>query len=158
MSKILRRQFLAGATGLASAAMVSGAPLASTGDESFMNNVPDPILSGKELPTFKFALEKSQGKVIGESYGKEATVVQLPISKGIAGVSMRLEPGACESFTGTLQRQSGRSSYRDVCEQRSSIRRAMRRPTTLTRATFGTFPAATPTCCNVSATSLVILF
>src|SRR5215471_13590544 len=93
MPKILRRHFLAGAASLASAAMVSGAPLASTGDESFMNNVPDPILSGKELPTFKFALEKSQGKVIGDSYGKEATVTQLPISKGIAGVSMRLEPG-----------------------------------------------------------------
>ena len=47
----------------------------------------------KELPTFKFELEKSKGKVIGGSYGKEATVKQLPISKGIAGVSMRLEPG-----------------------------------------------------------------
>ncbi|MBR1277119.1 cupin domain-containing protein [Bradyrhizobium sp. AUGA SZCCT0283] len=46
------------------------------------------------MPTFKFALEKSDGKVIGNSYGKEATVAQLPISKGIAGVSMRLEPGA----------------------------------------------------------------
>ena len=53
-----------------------------------------PALAGKELPTFKFALEKSEGKVIGNSYGKEATVTQLPISKGIAGVSMRLEPGA----------------------------------------------------------------
>lgn len=29
----------------------------------------------------------------GNSYGKAATVAQLPISKGIAGVSMRLEPG-----------------------------------------------------------------
>lgn len=64
------------------------------GDPSFMNNVPDPLLSGAELPSFKFALEKSEGKVIGGSYGKEATVKQLPISKGIAGVSMRLEPGA----------------------------------------------------------------
>jgi oxalate decarboxylase len=58
-----------------------------------MNNVPDPLLAGPELPTFKFALEKSAGKVSGGSYGKEATVTQLPISKGIAGVSMRLEPG-----------------------------------------------------------------
>jgi oxalate decarboxylase len=33
------------------------------------------------------------GRVQGGSYGKEATVKQLPISKGIAGVSMRLEPG-----------------------------------------------------------------
>lgn len=59
----------------------------------FKNNVPDPLLSGKELPTFKFALEKSTGKVDGGSFGKEATVEELPISKGIAGVSMRLEPG-----------------------------------------------------------------
>ena len=65
-----------------------------TADFPFKNNVPDPLLSGKELPTFKFELEKSEGKVIGNSYGKEATVEQLPISKGIAGVSMRLEPGA----------------------------------------------------------------
>ena len=51
------------------------------------------MLSGKELPTFKFELEKSKGKVLGNSFGKEATVEQLPISKGIAGVSMQLEPG-----------------------------------------------------------------
>ena len=44
----------------------------------FMNNVPDPLLSGKELPTFKFALEKSEGKVIGGSYGKEATSRNCP--------------------------------------------------------------------------------
>jgi oxalate decarboxylase len=59
----------------------------------FKNNVPDPLLSGKELPTFKFALEQSRGKILGGSFGKEATVEELPISKGIAGVSMRLEPG-----------------------------------------------------------------
>src|SRR5438874_12282030 len=63
------------------------------GDVSFQNNVPDPLLSGKELPTFKFELEKSKGKVLGNSFGKEVTVEQLPISKGIAGVSMQLEPG-----------------------------------------------------------------
>src|SRR5213075_482654 len=63
------------------------------GDNSFRNNVPDPLLSGKELPAFKFELEKSKGKVLGNSFGKEVTVEQLPISKGIAGVSMQLEPG-----------------------------------------------------------------
>jgi hypothetical protein len=56
-------------------------------------NKPDPDLQGDELPTFRFALEKSEGRTLGGSYGKEATVKQLPISKGIAGVSMRLEPG-----------------------------------------------------------------
>jgi oxalate decarboxylase len=69
-------------------------PISSEGGHnSFQNNVPDPVTSGKELPTFKFELEKSEGRVMGGSYGKEATVAQLPISKGIAGVSMRMEPG-----------------------------------------------------------------
>ncbi|HEY7154456.1 MAG TPA: cupin domain-containing protein [Gemmataceae bacterium] len=54
---------------------------------------PDPLLDGDELPTFRFALEKSSAKVIGGNSAREVTVKQLPISKGIAGVSMRLEPG-----------------------------------------------------------------
>lgn len=88
-----RRAFLA-AAGIASLAALTGPQPAAAGDPSFMNNVLDPMLAGRDLPAFKFALEKSDGKVIGNSYGKEATVTQLPISKGIAGVSMRLEPGA----------------------------------------------------------------
>jgi oxalate decarboxylase len=95
VSNLHRRDFLSGAAALAAAtAVLSEAGRARGGDPSFMNNVPDPLLSGKELPTFKYALEKSEGKVIGKSFGKEATVLQLPISKGIAGVSMKLEPGA----------------------------------------------------------------
>src|SRR5271167_3937021 len=90
MSDLSRRGFI----GSAAAIGVLSASGASGGDTSFQNNVPDPLLSGDELPTFKFELEKSEGKVIGGSSGKEATVKQLPISKGIAGVSMRLEPGA----------------------------------------------------------------
>jgi oxalate decarboxylase len=93
MSDLQRRDALIGTVGLAAATLAAAEP-AEGGDPSFMNNVPDPLLSGKELPTFKFALEKSEGKVIGNSYGKEATVTQLPISKGLAGVSMRIEPGA----------------------------------------------------------------
>src|SRR5256714_8766696 len=34
------------------------------GDNSFRNNVPDPLLSGKELRAFKFELEKSKGVVL----------------------------------------------------------------------------------------------
>src|ERR1700740_923583 len=96
MSNFHRRDFLTGAAALAAATTASlvGPGQVVAGDASFMNNVPDPLLSGKELPTFKFALEKSEGKVIGGSSGKEATVTQLPISKGLAGVPMRLEPGA----------------------------------------------------------------
>jgi oxalate decarboxylase len=89
-----RRDFLAGMTALAGAAGLLGASeRAVAGDMSFMNNVPDPLLAEKSLPEFTFALEKSPGRTLGGSYGKEATVKQLPISKGIAGVSMRLEPG-----------------------------------------------------------------
>ena len=96
MSGTKRRDFLtaAGALAALSSGFFSEQKAVEAGDPSFMNNVPDPVASGKELPTFKFALEKSEGKVIGKSSGKEATVTQLPISKGIAGVSMRLEPGA----------------------------------------------------------------
>ena len=96
MSLVPRRDFMAAAAGFAAAStgtLMSPLP-AETGDPSFQNNVPDPLLGGDELPTFKFELEKSEGKVIGQSYGKEATVKQLPISKGLAGVSMKLEPGA----------------------------------------------------------------
>ena len=94
MSDPQRREFLVAVAGIASLATLRGSQRAVAGDPSFMNNVPDPALSGKDLPTFKFALEKSDGKVIGNSYGKEATVTQLPISKGLAGVSMQIEPGA----------------------------------------------------------------
>lgn len=90
MSDFTRRSFMGTATAAGLAAMNSAD---GSVDFPFKNNVPDPVLAGKELPTFKFELEKSQGRVDGGSYGKEATVEQLPISKGIAGVSMRLEPG-----------------------------------------------------------------
>jgi oxalate decarboxylase len=42
------------------------------GDNNFRNNVPDPLLSGKELPTFKFELEKSMGT--GMSQEKDGDV------------------------------------------------------------------------------------
>jgi oxalate decarboxylase len=47
----------------------------------------------EELPTFRYALEKQTGRVTEGGSAKEATVKQLPISTGLAGVSMRLKPG-----------------------------------------------------------------
>ncbi len=89
-----RRDFLAGISVLAGAAgLFGGAQQAAGGDTLFMNNVPDPLLAEPTLPSFTFALEKSKGRVLDGSYGKEATVEQLPVSKGLAGVSMRMEPG-----------------------------------------------------------------
>src|SRR6201982_2787672 len=90
MSDLTRRSFI-GTMAVAAGAFAMP-KTTEGGDTSFQNNVPDPLLSGKELPSFKFELEKSKGKVLGNSFGKEATVEQLPISKGIAGVSMQLEP------------------------------------------------------------------
>src|SRR4051794_35401937 len=94
MSGLQRREFLA-AAGFAAGvtAALAGTRRAEASDPSFMNNVPDELLAGRELPTFKFELEKSEAKVIGDNSAREATVKQLPISKGIAGVSMRLGPG-----------------------------------------------------------------
>ncbi len=90
-----RRDFLAGMAGIAGAAgLFAAAKDSAGGDVSFMNNVPDQLLAEDELPTFRFALEKSEGRTQGGGVAKEATVRQLPISKGIAGVSMRLEPGS----------------------------------------------------------------
>ena len=153
MSSVDRRQFL-GATFAASAAGLVATSTATAGDPSFSNNVPDPLLSGHELPTFKFALEKSEGKVIGNSFGKEATVEQLPISKGIAGVSMQLEPGAMRE----LHWHATAAEWAFVLERpraddRHRTRRASRKPTTSSRATSGTFPAATDTCSSAWAPS-----
>ena len=59
----------------------SNIPISSEGgDNSFQNNIPNPVTSGKELPTFKFELEKSEGRVIDGSYGKEATVVRVSMA------------------------------------------------------------------------------
>src|SRR6202171_1232126 len=96
MSNFQRRDFLTGAAAIAAGmtAALVGTRRVEAGDPSFMNNVPDPLLSGKDLPTFKYALEKSKAKVIGKSTAREATVEEFPISKGIAGVSMGLDPAA----------------------------------------------------------------
>ncbi|MBV8221625.1 MAG: cupin domain-containing protein, partial [Solirubrobacterales bacterium] len=95
MSNFPRRDFLKGSAAFAAGvtAALTATRNAKAGDPSFMNNVPDPLLSGRELPTFKFALERSRGRVVGRSISKEASVTQLPISKGIAGVSMTLGVG-----------------------------------------------------------------
>jgi len=46
------------------------------------------------LPDFRFSLDGNIPKVTSGGWAKEATVHQFPISKGIAGVHMFLDPGA----------------------------------------------------------------
>ena len=47
-----------------------------------------------DLPDFRFSLDGNRPKVTSGGWAKEATVHQFPISKGIAGVHMFLDPGA----------------------------------------------------------------
>jgi oxalate decarboxylase len=95
MSDIERREFLIGTAAFAAGVTAALARTndAKAGDPSFMNNVPDPLFAENELPNFKYSLEKSKAKVVGKNTAREATVVEFPISKSLAGVSMRLAPG-----------------------------------------------------------------
>jgi oxalate decarboxylase len=45
------------------------------------------------LPSFKFDIENQKGWVGEAGSAKEATVTEFPVSRSIAGVSMRLKPG-----------------------------------------------------------------
>ena len=136
---VQRRDFLKGAAlfAFATTATLAGTRRAQAGDVSFMNTIPDPLLSGKELPTFKFELEKSKAKVIGKCSAREATVLRLPISTGIAGVSMKLEPGGMRELHWTPRPRSGPWCLKDGCAQRSSIRMAPLRRTISSRGMSG---------------------
>ncbi len=46
------------------------------------------------MPDFRFSLDGNVPKITSGGWAKEATVHQFPISKGIAGVHMFLDPGA----------------------------------------------------------------
>ena len=60
------------------------------------NASPEPAPDEKiePLPPFQFDIENQRGWVGPGGSAKEATVAEFPISQSIAGVSMRLEPGA----------------------------------------------------------------
>jgi oxalate decarboxylase len=79
MADINRRKLLSAAAVAAVGAAAAGAGRAG---------------NDEEIPTFRYALEESEpGHTTEGGSAREATVKQLPISKGIAGVSMRLKPG-----------------------------------------------------------------
>src|SRR5713101_7841519 len=82
MSDFNRRDVLGAAAATAVGLLAVTGPAEAAGDES-----------QQELPPFRFAMEQQKGKVTEGGSAKEATVKQLPISKGLAGVSMRLKPG-----------------------------------------------------------------
>jgi oxalate decarboxylase len=105
-----RRDFLGsaalGAGGLVGLTRLARAEVAafSPGDGGFGRNsvaLPpgDAVVHHKAgdvaaMPEFTYSLDGGRPKVTSGGWAKEATVEQLPISKGIAGVHMFLDPGA----------------------------------------------------------------
>ncbi len=90
MSELSRRLFM-GTAGLAASATGLAAAVEAEASD-------DPKYQGhkekaEELPTFRFAMEQNTGHVTEGGSARQATVKELPISKGLAGVSMRLKPG-----------------------------------------------------------------
>ncbi len=106
MNQINRRGLLGsaalGAGGLV--ALASTAQAANPGDGGFGRNaVPlgggDPVIKHDQaetegMPDFRFSLDGNTPKITSGGWAKEATVHQFPISTGIAGVHMFLNPGA----------------------------------------------------------------
>ncbi|HEX5270395.1 MAG TPA: cupin domain-containing protein [Gemmataceae bacterium] len=82
MSELNRRQAIGSAAAVAGGLVAGAARAEPVGKEAV-----------EELPTFRFAMERQAGRATEGGYAREATVKQLPISTGLAGVSMRLKPG-----------------------------------------------------------------
>jgi oxalate decarboxylase len=80
MSELNRRQVIG------AAAVVAGSLVSASGGAQAAEKE-------DELPTFRYPMEQQKGRVSEGGSAKEATVKQLPISTGLAGVSMRLKPG-----------------------------------------------------------------
>ena len=91
MSGVSRRDFLESAT-LTAGVAGTIAKAAAAGESKGQYGGSE--RGGEALPTFRFALEESRGghKTDGGS-AKQATVEEPPVSKGLAGVSMRPNPG-----------------------------------------------------------------
>ena len=95
MSEIQRRDFLTGTAAVAAARRSARGTKHRSGRSQLHEQCPRPAAVGQGVADFQVRPgEVERTKVIGKSTAKEATVEQFPISKGIAGVSMGLEPGA----------------------------------------------------------------
>ena len=90
MSELSRRVFLGTASLAAGAAGVGAANDAAAEKQQTHEGRKE---SSEELPTFRFAMEQNKGHVTDGGSARQATIKELPVSKGLAGVSMRLNPG-----------------------------------------------------------------
>jgi oxalate decarboxylase len=86
MSDLSRRMFLGAACVAAGAA---GVGAAAEVEQTYAGQKE----SSEELPTFRFAMEQNKGHFTDGGSARQATIKELPVSKGLAGVSMRLNAG-----------------------------------------------------------------
>jgi oxalate decarboxylase len=117
MPSINRRQFLVGG-GAAAAAAIGGARLANAGgngapqpirgsdgapilgprNEPLEHQNPDllapPSTDAQNLPNLKFSFDDTHNRLLSGGWARQVTVQELPIATTIAGVDMRLKPGA----------------------------------------------------------------
>jgi oxalate decarboxylase len=90
MSDFSRRHVLGSAAG---GMLVSIAAAEAAGQTQPPSGPGPKLLSGKELPSFRFPLGARQAKTWDAGWAKEATVAEFPVSEKIAGVLMQLAPG-----------------------------------------------------------------
>jgi oxalate decarboxylase len=87
MSELSPRAFLGTASLAAGVGAVAGA--AAENEQAHEGRKEN----SEELPTFRFAMERNRGHVTDGGSARQATIKELPVSRGLAGVSMRLNPG-----------------------------------------------------------------
>jgi len=91
MTDLSRRNVIGGAA--AGSVMVAATNVPAAGEQPRFGPAP-PALSGKELPSFRFALGALPVKTYDGGWAKEVTVAEFPVSEKLAGVLMQLSPGA----------------------------------------------------------------
>jgi len=102
-NKFTRRSMLK-STILSSAviAPILSFPLLGQAEELKDKTIPagkdDQFTEEEEFPSFKFRFRDSPKRTYPEGWAREATVKQFPVSKGLAGVDMYLNPGAAREL------------------------------------------------------------
>ncbi len=91
MSDISRRDVFGAAAGGAVLAASGQAALGAGGQPPF-GPMPQAV-SGKDLPSFRYALGAALATTHEGGWSKEATVLNFPVSEKLAGVLMQLAPG-----------------------------------------------------------------
>ena len=90
MSDFSRRYVLGGAAG----GMLASLAAAEAVGQAQPPSGPAPkVLTGNELPSFRYPLGAATGQDLDGGWAKEATVAEFPVSEKLAGVLMQLEPG-----------------------------------------------------------------